>query len=326
MTRFTERDNIAERILRKMIALVIAAAFILPLMMPQVFAASTVSISTKDTIKGGETFTVAVIFGDGDVSRVDAQLTYDTDMLTYISGGTSSGNSGYVQLKDAGTDGSVVFNLKFQAIADGNVMLDVSTNEIYNFDEQMMENISASKSVTIEGNAPADAVIEDNEDQDEEPEGSVEDEQHPIVLNGVDEKDNSKIIMIAGIIAAVLLILIIIIAIALKKSSKPKKKAKASAMASGAASIPEADIDDPRSGDRYEESLEEPNPLRNYRNPYEIDKELEEELQRRREEIRQQRYEQRIAARERAKAQTQLWDEWTLDEDDKRDTDDIEKW
>jgi len=326
MTRFTERDNIAERILRKMIALVIAAAFILPLMMPQVFAASTVSISTKDTIKGGETFTVAVIFGDGDVSRVDAQLTYDTDMLTYISGGTSSGNSGYVQLKDAGTDGSVVFNLKFQAIADGNVMLDVSTNEIYNFDEQMMENISASKSVTIEGNAPADAVIEDNEDQDEEPEGSVEDEQHPIVLNGVDEKDNSKIIMIAGIIAAVLLILIMIIAIALKKSSKPKKKAKASAMASGAASIPEADIDDPRSGDRYEESLEEPNPLRNYRNPYEIDKELEEELQRRREEIRQQRYEQRIAARERAKAQTQLWDEWTLDEDDKRDTDDIEKW
>ena len=323
-----------EKILRKMIAFVIAAAFILPLMMPQVFAASTVTISTKDTIEGGETFNVAVSFGGGDVGRVNAQLTYDTEMMSYLSGGTSTGDTGYVQLKDAGTDGSVVFNLQFQAIAEGNVMLDVTTFEMYDLDGQQIDNPSSSKSITIEGNAAEEEIVETTAPEEEQTETAAP-EQEPIVLEGVDEKYAPKIITIAIIAAAVLLLLIIIISIALKKSRKPKKAVKAASMAAGAVhaaagkGVPAADIDDPASGDRYEESLEGPNPLRNYKNPYEVeksDKELEEELQRRREEIRQQRYEQRIAARERAKAQTQLWDAWTLDDDDKKDSDDIEKW
>ena len=325
MTRFAENDSKIEKILRKMIALVIAAAFILPLMMPQVFAASTVNISTKDTIKGGETFTVAVSFSGGDISRVDAQMTYDTDMLMYISGGSSIGNTGFIDLSKAGTDGSVVFNLEFQAIAEGNVMLDVTTNGIYDFNEQLMDNPSASKSITIEGNASADEIVETTEPDDSTAE-TVDPAQQPVVLEGVDEKYGPEITTIAIITAAVLILLIIIISLALKKSKKPKKHIKTAAMAADTAAAEAADIDDPDSGDRYEESLEGPNPLRGYKNPYEEDKTLEEELQRRREEIRQQRYEQRIAARERAKAQTQLWDEWTLDEDDSRDTDDIEKW
>lgn len=315
-----------KNVLRKMIAFVIAAAFFLPMMIPQVFAASTVNISTKDTIQGGETFVVTVSFGNGDISRIDAYMEYDTDMLKYISGGTSEGNTGYIQLKKAGTDGSVVFNIEFQAITEGNAILDVDVNEIYNFDEQPMEKPSASKSITIEGNAAAEEIVETTV-SDEETAETVDPAQDPVVLQGVDEKQGPDITMIAIIVAAVLLLLIIIVSIALKKSKKPKKVKVASAVsASEEISDEPVDIDDPESGDRYEENLEGPNPLKDYKNPYEVDKELEEELKRRREEIRQHRYEQRIAAREYAKAQTQMWDEWTLDEDDKRDTDDIEKW
>ena len=324
MTKCMEKNYMIEKLLRKMIAVVITAAIMIPLMMPQVFAASSITISCKDEIKGGDTFTVAVTIGGGDVGRVDAQLTYDTDMMSYISGGSSSGNTGYVQLKDAGTSGGIVFNLEFQAVKEGNAMLDVSINEIYDLDEQEMETSSASKSISIKGNAD-EAVLITETAEDEETSGDS-DAQDAVVLQGVDEKQGPDITMIAIIVAAVLLILIIIVSIALKKSKKPKKIKAAGTAAAVEVNDEPVDIDDPESGNRYEENLEEPNPLRDYKNPYEVDKELEEELKRRREEIRQRRYEQRMAAREYAKAQTQIWDEWTLDDNDKRDTDDIEKW
>lgn len=313
-------------IIKKMIAVVVAAAIMIPLMMPQVFAASTITISSKDEIKGGDTFTVSVTIGGGDVGRVDAQLTYDTDMLSYISGGSSSGNTGYVQLKDAGTSGGIVFNLEFQAVKAGNAILDVSINEIYDLDEQEMETASASKSISIKGNADEAVLITETAEEEEETSDDSA-AQDPVVLQGVDEKQEPDITMIAIIVAAVLLLLIIIVSIALKKSKKPKK-VKAAAAVSDSEDISDepVDIDDPESGDRYEENLEGPNPLKDYKNPYEVDKELEEGLKRRREEIRQQRYEQRMAAREYAKAQTQMWDEWTLDDDGRKDSDDIEKW
>ena len=108
MTYCKDNDSILERILRIVIISVVVLSMMIPVMAPEVFAASSVTISGGDSVKGGDTFTVAVTFGGGSVGRVDGQLTYDTDKLTYISGGSSSGNSGYIQLKKAGTDGSVV--------------------------------------------------------------------------------------------------------------------------------------------------------------------------------------------------------------------------
>lgn len=129
-------------------------------MAPEVFAASSVTISGGDSVKGGDSFTVAVTFGGGSVGRVDGQLTYDTDKLTYISGGSSSGNTGYIQLKKAGIDGSVTFNIEFQAVSDGSTSLEVTTNEIYNLDEVYTgETPSASKTISISGAAAAEDLI-----------------------------------------------------------------------------------------------------------------------------------------------------------------------
>lgn len=218
MTYCKENDSFIEKLLRKVIALVVVLALAIPVISPEVFAASSVVISGGDNVKGGDTFTVVVTFSGGNIGRVDAQLTYDTDKLTYLSGGSSTGNSGYVQLKMGGTDGSVTFNLEFQAISEGSTSLEVKTWEMYDTDESYMgETPSASKTITISGSAAQDQIIE----QTSSPDQPVEETE----MIGVDEKedeesDASDINMILLAIAVVLLVLIIITAVALSKKKK----------------------------------------------------------------------------------------------------------
>ena len=221
MTHCKERETLAERILRKAIVAVVVLALLIPVMTPQVFAASTVTINGGDDVSGGDTFTVEVTFGGGNIGRVDGAMTYDTDMLTYISGGSSTGNSGYIQLSNGSTDGSVTFSIEFQALTDGETTLEVTTNEMYDLDEAYInETPSASKTITIAGSAASEEVIE----QTESPEQPVEETE----LKGVDEKpeeeeeDGTTLLMVIAI--AVPVILIIIIAVVLAKKKRGRKE------------------------------------------------------------------------------------------------------
>ncbi len=226
------KENIAENILRKLIAFVVVLSLAIPLMAPGVFAASEVSISGGNDVKGGETFTLAVTFSGGDVGRVDAQMLYDTDALTYISGGTSSGDTGYIQLKSAGTEGAIVFNLKFQALAEGSTELQVTTNEMYDLDEMPMETPMTFTTINILGNADEEEIVTEPPDE-EEPE-------EPSSLVGVDEKeegseaeaeqkipldlDNIDIVKVSIIVAVILFLLIVIItSLATRKKRKNNK-------------------------------------------------------------------------------------------------------
>lgn len=223
MVNCKDKENLTECILRKLIVLAAVLALLIPVISPKVFAASSVTISTESSVKGGDTFTVAVTFGGGSVGRVDASLSYDTDKLTYISGGSSSGNTGYVQLAQAGTDGSVTFNIKFQAVADGDTTLSVTTYEMYDLDESYMsEQPSAAKTISIAGNAASDQLITETTSPDK-PVKETE-------LSGVDEKQtgstsgNGILLMIALI--AIPVILIIVIAVILAKKKKKAAPAK----------------------------------------------------------------------------------------------------
>lgn len=221
MTTIRKKENIAEKILRKAIAFVVVMALTIPLIAPGVFAASSVSINCSDSIEGGETFTMAVVFSGGDVGRVDAQMLYDTDDITYISGGTSKGDTGYVQLKRAGTEGAIVFNLKFQALTDGDTEVQVTTNEMYDLDERAMGTPSAYKTITVMGDASEDQVVTEPPDEEEPEEASslmgvdekTEDEEEPVV--------SDTVILIAS---AALAIFIIVICILLGRRKKKKAK------------------------------------------------------------------------------------------------------
>lgn len=283
MTYCKENESLTERILRIAIITIVILSMVVPIVSPRVFAASSVTISGGDSVKGGDTFTVAVTFGGGSVGRVDGQLTYDTDKLTYISGGSSSGNSGYIQLKSAGTDGSITFNIQFQAIAEGNTVLEVTTNDMYDLDERSMDTVSGSKTISISGSAASDEIIA----QTTSPDQPVEETE----LIGVDEKTddsdgNLNINMILIIIAAVLVILIVVIAVALKK----KKASGKAGNESKAAELDEA-AEGSDNGAFREET--EGNGI--------DDKSVRKE------------------AKKRANEETALWNDWKgMDDDDKR--------
>lgn len=214
-----------KRLLKRFIAIPAAIMLIMILAAPQVSAAATVTMSGGDNVKGGDTFYVAVTFGGGDVGRVDAQITYDTGKLTYISGGTSTGNAGYINLSKAGTEGSVTFNIKFQAVSDGSTTLQLTTYDLFDLDEMPMgENPSASKTINISGNAGNDQVITQETSPDEP--------EEPTQLSGVDEKEeesggNTNITVILIVSAAILVILIVIVSVVLaRKKGKKKDKNK----------------------------------------------------------------------------------------------------
>ncbi len=220
MTYNDKKDSLLEKTLRKLIAFLIVTAFLIPLITPESFAASTVSISGGDSVNGGDTFTVTVTYSGDSIGRVDGQMTYDTNKLTYISGGSSSGNTGYIQLKDAG-NGSVTFNIEFQAISEGSTDLNVTTNEMYSVNEGRLSNPSATKTVNIAGNADSNELITETRSPDEPVENTT--------VRGVDERgdegENTVSTTAVLIISAAVLIVIIAVIIAVLMKKKRAKKA-----------------------------------------------------------------------------------------------------
>lgn len=170
-----------KKIIKKLAVLMLTAMIIVPAASVNTYASSSVDISGGESVKGGEVFTVTVTFDGDDIGRVVGDVTYDTDMLSYISGGSSSGNVGYVELRNAGTGEPLTFNLKFQALKEGSTELTVSASEMYDLGEGYMDTPSAAKTITISGDAAEDEIIEETT----EPDDTASEEN-----NDVDEKDD----------------------------------------------------------------------------------------------------------------------------------------
>lgn len=223
MTYSEKKDQFCDRLLRRIIVFLVVAAFVLPLLTPSVFAASTVSISGGDQVKGGETFTVTVIYSGSQIGSVNGSMTYDTSKLNYLSGGSSSGNTGYIQLRENGS-GSISFQIKFQAVGDGSTTLKVSTSEMYDVNDNALDNPSASKTVKVLGSADSDEVITETETQTEE---TVELPTEEGVDEKGDEGEMTGGFLLLIISAAVLAVIIaVIITILLKKKGGKGKGPK----------------------------------------------------------------------------------------------------
>lgn len=212
---------------RKIIVLVVSLMMVMPFITVQSNAASSVVISAPDNISGGDTFSVNVIFNGDNIGRVSAGLSYDTDQLTYISGGSSQENSGYVDLNLAGTGEAIAFSLKFQAVKDGQTSLDVETHELYDLDEKyVLERPSASKTITINGSA-ADNQVVTKETSPDKPVEATE----PVGVDEMQPKDNnesngSNVTVILIISALILVLLIVVISVVLAKKKKNDKNNK----------------------------------------------------------------------------------------------------
>ena len=194
-----------------------------------VFASTSVSINGKSQVSKGETYTLKVKFSGNDIGRVDGQLTYDTSKLSYKSGGSSSGDNGYIELKDAGTGEVITFNIKFKAKGSGSSTIKVTTNGIYNLEEEYIDAPSASKSVSVQGSESATNIQNNDEETSVEESdldlenGNSEDETIE------DESDNATdMITLPFVIGGIVVVIITVIAgvILLKRSNRRGKHSK----------------------------------------------------------------------------------------------------
>lgn len=222
MTYSEKKDQFHDRVLRRIIVFLVVAAFAVPLLTPRVFAASTVSISGGDQVKGGETFTVTVTYSGAQIGSVNGSMTYDTNKLNYLSGGSSSGNTGYIQMKEMGS-GSISFQIKFQAVGDGSTTLKVDTTEMYDVNDNALDTPSATKTVKVIGSADSDDVIQATQAETQEATAINE-----TMESGVDEKgDEGEMTggyLLLIISAAVLAVIIAVIAAVLIKKRGGKGK------------------------------------------------------------------------------------------------------
>lgn len=193
------------------------------------FASTSVNISSKSQVTKGETYTVKVKFAGDNIGRVDGQLTYDTSKLSYKSGGSSSGDNGYIDLKDAGTGEAIVFNIKFKAKGSGSSTIKVTTNGIYNLEEEYIDAPSASKSINIKGGETTTSVKDDNEDtsiEESDLDAATENSEDETIEDESNSSSNMNVLpfIIGGI--AIVIIAIIIGVILLKRSNRRGKHSK----------------------------------------------------------------------------------------------------
>lgn len=226
--------------MKRRIQIITAVLLLLTMLVPaSVFGAdSSVSITGGKSAKVGDTVTVTVTYRGDALGYVNGQLTYDNSKMEYLSGGSSQGDAGLVELKEYASDasGKLSFQVKFRAVDFGSVALNLETLETQNLDgDQSMGTPSASRTLRITGSQSA-ATDSSQEDATTEPETDASTESTEATETGETQttesesgepsdtadsgEENGVNFVVVGVIAAVILILIAIIAIALRRKGK----------------------------------------------------------------------------------------------------------
>ncbi|MGI6258147.1 MAG: cohesin domain-containing protein [Anaerovoracaceae bacterium] len=188
---------------------------------PTLTFAAKAQVSVEGTnVKVGEESTITVTYSGDNIGRVSGMLEYDVSTLSYISGGSSEGDAGAVQLKRAGTGGAIEFQLKFKALKEGPTTVKISTYEAYDLDEQSMGTPETQENIRITAEKASDPPAKDpvEEPKKEEPKKTKDPKE-----NNQDQEESgfhTIYLLIGGII---LVLAIMIIALAVRKKGKREK-------------------------------------------------------------------------------------------------------
>lgn len=125
-------------------------------------AGVNISFSDPSAVVGNEVSVKMKVQGaDGaSISRVDVMLAYDTSMLEFNNGTSSSGGAGAIRVSEASdtADTTVMeFTLNFKALQAGSTSLTITTQEIYDTDNQLIslqnQGTAAIKISALESNS-----------------------------------------------------------------------------------------------------------------------------------------------------------------------------
>ena len=130
--------------------------------------ASTGQISFSDpsvTLGTDVNVTMKVKSTDGTLSKADITVTYDTSVLEFVSGTDADGGAGTVRIhgasNGAGT-GELAYNLKFKTLTAGPTSINISTQEVYDSNEALVDIThqgSSTVQVAAEASASGDASL-----------------------------------------------------------------------------------------------------------------------------------------------------------------------
>lgn len=120
-----------------------------------IYAAPSASISfSSSTVKVGNTITATVIFSGGgtEMGSIEAEVTYDSSLLTFVSGDNANEYAdGKIYMVTNSTSGvsQFSFSLTFKAKKAGSAALKAATVEFVTWEGVPVENVSVSKSLTV---------------------------------------------------------------------------------------------------------------------------------------------------------------------------------
>lgn len=118
-------------------------------------ANATVAFSANP-LTVGDTLTVTVNFTADSIGAVDAQVTYNSSVLEFVSGNDASGSDGVIRLAGYATAAGTAsqrFTLTFKAIASGSSTVKVGSSTVYTWDETLAGNPTAGATVTVQNAA-----------------------------------------------------------------------------------------------------------------------------------------------------------------------------
>ena len=132
-------------------ALSIALAVVCLLIFPAAALAADISVTADSTsVKAGDTVTVTVAVSGSHIAVADGVFTYDPAILSYISsnGGASDGYINMVSMQSGGGS-SLTAIIKFAAIGAGEAVIDVSMENVLDYDGNSLGDAKAGVSITV---------------------------------------------------------------------------------------------------------------------------------------------------------------------------------
>ena len=197
--------------------------------LPQsVFAASlNLNAESSSNISVGENFTVDVKYSSDYLDSIKGSVSYDTDCLEYISGGSSAGDGGIIKLRGSSDDGkTITFNLKFKALKTGTASVAISTEEAYDLDGKAINTPYVTKNITVEA-AFSGEVTDNTENTDKSSIDNSSNDKNAVdtAENNISQEYRNSVLLAvsAGIIAAALVIVCIIAGVKKKKRNRDKQ-------------------------------------------------------------------------------------------------------
>lgn len=199
------------------------------LMTPVFSCAETggVAIAAKTSIHVGDTLNVTVNYSAASLGYINGRLSYDPDLLQYVSGGTGDTAAGIVQMiKGLTGQPTRSFTIRFKALAAGTDYLQVQTIDLVDLDERDLGNPGASIKYVIKKVPEKDPTVDSVDNNDD----SANISDNTTSGNSVDPADNSGTVkqpttekapdtiwIYVGAIAVTVLLLILAVVVSRRK-------------------------------------------------------------------------------------------------------------